>query len=156
MGTAPTAAGVDLARAISQLFEQVWSAALGEPLRAASATCDAELAAAAVERFCVSIRGDWCGAVVLSCPRGTATEFAASLLGKPHEELSVSEIDATLFELVNIFGGNLKAVLPGRNELALPCRAPLELPLDRSALAHEQALSFRGWPLRLQVFSALP
>ena len=82
MGTAPTAAGVDLARAISQLFEQVWSAALGEPLRTASAACDAELAAAAVERFCVSIRGDWCGAVVLSCPRGTATEFAASLLGK--------------------------------------------------------------------------
>ncbi len=156
MGTAPSAAGLDLARAISQLFEQVWSAALGEPLRAASPSCDAEPARQELERFCVSIHGDWCGAVVLSCPRGTATEFAASLLGKPHEELSRAEIDATLLELVNIFGGNLKAVLPGRNELALPCCAPLELPLDRSALAHEQALSFRGWPLRLQVFSAVP
>ena len=63
-------------------------------------------------------------------------------------------MEATLFELVNIFGGNLKAVLPGRNELALPCRAPLELPLDRAALLHEERLAFRGWPLRLQVFTA--
>lgn len=151
MGTARALEGLDLARAITTLFEQVWSAALGEPLRVAA---DAPCASESLERFCVSIRGDWCGAVVLSCPQGTATEFAASLLGKDRGELSAGEIEATLFELVNIFGGNLKAVLPGRNELALPCRAPLELPLDRAALAHEQCLSFRGWPLRLQVFSA--
>jgi len=151
MGSSPTA-GLDLARAITTLFEQVWSAALGEPLRAAE---DVPWDAAGLERFCVSIRGDWCGAVVLSCPHGTAVEFAASLLGKERGELSAGEIEATLFELVNIFCGNLKSVLPGRNELALPCRAPLELPLDRTALAHEQCLSFRGWPLRLQVFSAL-
>jgi chemotaxis protein CheX len=151
MPASTTPAGLDLARAISTLFEQVWSAALGEPLSlAAEAGRDDEV----LERFCVSIRGEWCGAVVLSCPQGTAREFAASLLGKERGELTASEVEATLFELVNIFGGNLKAVLPGRNELALPCRAPLELPLDRAALLHEERLAFRGWPLRLQVFTA--
>ncbi len=145
---------LDLGRAISTLFEQVWSSALGEPLRAASEAHDASSVKHEEERFCVSIRGEWSGVVVLACPRRTASEFAASLLGKPLQELSQGEVEATLFELVNIFGGNLKSVLPGRNELALPTRAPLELPLDRAQLLHEERLSFRGWPLCLQVFSA--
>jgi chemotaxis protein CheX len=145
---------VDFGRAISTLFEQVWSAALGEPLRSADDAHVAVSHASDDERFCVSIRGDWSGLVVLSCPHRTASEFASSLLGKAPSELSHGEVEATLFELVNIFGGNLKSVLPGRNDLALPTRAPLELPLDAARMLHLERLAFRGWPLCLQVFSA--
>lgn len=145
---------VSLEAAIDALFFEVWASALGGSMRNSALVRRATVPGEEPLRVAVSIQGDWSGDVLLSCPRDTALEFAASLLRKPVESVLPDEVESTLMELINIFGGNLKSVLPGCNQLALPRIAPDGALGHLATLLHEQSLDFHGWPLRLQVFAA--
>jgi CheY-specific phosphatase CheX len=69
---------------------------------------------------CVHITGAWRGAVALSCDTGLATEAAAAMFGSAGPEQTVQDMQDAVGELVNMIGGNLKALLPETCALSLP------------------------------------
>jgi len=58
--------------------------------------------------------------VALSCPFSFAAECGAMMYGRPAAELAASEVRDAWGELVNIVGGNLKALLTPPCRLGLP------------------------------------
>jgi hypothetical protein len=143
----------DLEQAIDRMFRSVWSGALGDairaPERAGHSPSRVDVLAAQI-----AVRGESDVDVRLYCPRESAREFAAAFFRKPVALVSEDELEATLLELVNILGGNLKSWLPGRNELKLPeCAAELHANLNSPPCIGRE-LDFRGWPCRLAVTRA--
>lgn len=68
----------------------------------------------------IDISGCWNGVVRLACPGELALRAAALLFERPVETITRPDVDDVLAELLNIIGGHLKALLPGRNALGLP------------------------------------
>ncbi len=139
-----------LEQAIDRMFASVWSAVLGDsirrPERAGHAPSRGEVMSARI-----AVRGESAVDVRLYCPRESAREFAAAFYRKPVATLEDHEVEATLLELVNILGGNLKSWLPGRNELMLPEHvSSLDENLSAAPCSGRE-LDFRGWPCRLSV-----
>jgi hypothetical protein len=140
----------ELERTIDRMFASVWNAVLGDsirrPERAGHAPSRGDVMSARIE-----VRGESAVDVRLFCPRESAREFAAAFYRKPVTTLEDDEVEATLLELVNILGGNLKSWLPGRNELMMPEHVT-ELHANLGAPpCTGRELDFRGWPCRLSV-----
>jgi chemotaxis protein CheX len=98
------------------IVEMIWSGAFGfrvEPLAATQPPANAVAAA-------VSIDGVWQGTVVVRTAPELATWAAASMFGRPGEELSRQDAEEAVAEVANMTGGNLKACLPGPSRLSLP------------------------------------
>jgi Chemotaxis phosphatase CheX len=68
----------------------------------------------------IRIAGAWEGTVALIGPRPFATKCAAIMHGCQPETLTESEVRDGWGELVNIVGGNLKALVPPVSRLGLP------------------------------------
>ncbi|MCC7013464.1 MAG: chemotaxis protein CheX [Planctomycetes bacterium] len=144
---------LDWEHAVRELFEQVWSVTLGHGIRRHGARGEA-LAHGPLRRASVSIRGNWRGEVTLQCPEATAREFGAALFRRSPDALGEEELRSTLHELVNILGGNIKALLPGENELSLPndgAGPRPALPRTQRRMYCELQLDFHGWPVTLTV-----
>lgn len=140
----------EFSRTIEHLVAQVWNEVIGHGLRDRQRACAHGDCDGPSQHVVVGIDGDWNGDVHLLCPLGTARELAASFFRRPSEQIGPEEIEATLFELANILGGNLKSALPGRNGLRLP---RLGTGAETAGqLVHEQGLSLSGWPLQLRMF----
>jgi chemotaxis protein CheX len=140
----------DLSRTIETLVAHVWNEVIGHGLRDRQRQCAQGGCVGPAHQVAIGIDGDWCGDVQLDCPAGTARELAASFFRRPAEQISAEDIEATLLELANILGGNLKSALPGKNHLLLPRLAPVAA--DCGQLVHEQGVSLSGWPLQLRLF----
>ena len=69
---------------------------------------------------CVQIAGAWCGALTVQRSPQLASIIAARTFGLADEAVTISDIRDALEELVNITGGNIKALLPPTNYLPLP------------------------------------
>lgn len=144
---------IDWDKTIRELFEQVWCSALGSAIRKrtlSSIDCPAE----AERSASIGILGAWNGEVVLTCPESTAREFAAALHRCPEDSLSDEDVRATLRELVNILGGNVKSTLPGQHQLSMPRDG--DSSLSDADFRHFQpvcslGLDFCGWPVRLSI-----
>ena len=100
------------------VVEAVWESLLGV-LPAPSAPVDvADDWLSAV----VTVDGDWRGAVAFSCPSATARHVSRTMLdvdqdnGGPEPE----DVDDAVREMVNVVGGNIKALVPGGRVLGLP------------------------------------
>lgn len=68
----------------------------------------------------VSITGSWHGHVVYASSEAAARKAAAAFLAMEVEEVSSEDVFDVLGELVNIVGGNVKAMLPPGCFLSLP------------------------------------
>ncbi|HEX8346474.1 MAG TPA: chemotaxis protein CheX [Actinoplanes sp.] len=68
----------------------------------------------------VSITGSWHGHVVYASSTAAARKAAAAFLAMEVEEVSSEDVSDVLGELVNIVGGNVKAMLPPGCFLSLP------------------------------------
>jgi chemotaxis protein CheX len=68
----------------------------------------------------VSITGSWTGHIVYASSAQAARRAAAAFLATEVDEVSQEDISDVLGELVNIVGGNLKAMLPPGAILSLP------------------------------------
>lgn len=139
----------ELSRTIETLVAHVWNEVIGHGLRDRHRQCANGRCDGPGLHVAIGIEGDWSGDVHLDCPAGTARELAASFFRRPVEQISAEDIEATLLELANILGGNLKSALPGENHLLLPRVAPAAA--DGGQLVHEQDVSLSGWPLRLRL-----
>ena len=103
---------------IRQVAENVWSTTLGLDLSPAgddaTGSDDREFITG-----CVHIVGVWEGATALHCSARLASQAASIMFGC--DEPQSEEIRDALGELVNMTGGNIKALLPGPSTLSLPC-----------------------------------
>lgn len=72
---------------------------------------------------CVQVSGEWRGAVVLVCPTPLAKRVAAVMFDLPAGEAAADFQSDAIGELINILGGNIKAMLPGPSYLSLPAVA---------------------------------
>ncbi len=68
----------------------------------------------------VHITGNWRGAVALSCGEKIAAEAAEVMFALGGKTPSKCDMQDALGELVNVIGGNIKALLPGECHLSLP------------------------------------
>lgn len=140
----------ELSRTIENLVAQVWNEVIGHGLRERRRACQHGDCDGAGQHVVIGIKGDWNGDVHLHCPLGTARELAASFFRRPIDQITGEDVEATLLEVANILGGNLKSALPGSNHLSLPRLG--EQDESHGTLVHEQGVSLSGWPLQLQLF----
>jgi len=104
---------------IYQTVESIWTSVLGMEVRPSNGTGvlpekDHSLAA------CVQITGAWEGAVVLHSSTELVRRAAAAMFGVDGESTTAADMQDALGELVNMIGGNLKALLPESCYLSLP------------------------------------
>lgn len=76
----------------------------------------------------VAIHGAWAGDVTITLGHALAVGVAAHLLAVNLADVTEEDIDDAAGELVNILGGNLKAVLPEPSVLSLPTVARTDHP----------------------------
>lgn len=103
---------------IRTLAETVWEATLAVPLSsdgAGGAGTNARSTVGAIQ-----ITGAWNGAVMLDCSTEVAKRAAAAMFSTLPETVSKQDMQEAVAELVNIMGGNLKALLPEKCFLSLP------------------------------------
>jgi chemotaxis protein CheX len=68
----------------------------------------------------IQISGQWQGVVALTIDYGLAEELAVNMFSIDKGQVTDSEINDALSEMINIIGGNLKSLLPQPNQLSLP------------------------------------
>jgi len=69
---------------------------------------------------CIQITGAWRGAVALSCDETMAAEAAGVMFALEPTDASKCDMQDAMGELVNMIGGNVKALLPETCHLSLP------------------------------------
>ncbi len=68
----------------------------------------------------VDIADAWRGNIGLTCSLAAAKHAASIMFDMDESELGQSEINDAIGELVNIVGGNIKALLPAPAEMSIP------------------------------------
>lgn len=142
-----------LEQAVDQLFERVWTAALGGTIRAPDRS-DHLPSRSRVLEVAIGIQGDTPVELKLFCPRETAREFAAAFHRRPVTTITEQELQDSLLHIASVFGGNLKGLLPGVNELRAPSEVKSHIAPLGTPPCTGREFSFRGWPCQLSVTPA--
>ena len=133
------------------IVEQVWESLLFEAPSWAETTGPSEDTFVST----IAIHGDWAATVSLTTVTAQAEQITNAMLGLPtpagtpvdHEDVS----DA-LAEMVNVVGGNLKALLPTQSSLGLPHAAALTTQPGASGdPVVRVAFRWRGHPVEVTV-----
>jgi chemotaxis protein CheX len=103
---------------VYQLVESVWASVLG--LEIQSSEEREIISQTPALAACIQITGAWKGAVALHCAAPLARHVAATMFGLEPGDITPIEIQDALGELVNMLGGNLKALIPEACHLSLP------------------------------------
>ena len=92
----------------------------------------------------VSVDGDWSGAVALSCPPRTALHMSRTMLDLAWDdpEPEPDDIADAVREVVNVLGGNVKALVAGARALGPPVLAVGRPNLEGHLVAELHV----GWP----------
>jgi hypothetical protein len=103
---------------IFQIAGTIWEATIGRPIEhdytGAIGNRPRSLAA------CIQIAGAWNGAILLDCPVEVARLAASVMFNTTPDDVTVSDQQDAIAELVNMLGGNIKALLPEPCHLSLP------------------------------------
>ena len=104
---------------LAEMVEQVWTSYLDpEGLSPLILTYDENQPSEV--HSSVSITGSWSGHVVFASSTAAIRRATAAFLAMEMEEVSQEDMSDVLGELVNIVGGNVKAMLPPGCMLSLP------------------------------------
>lgn len=68
----------------------------------------------------IFITGAWDGSVSVECSDALSRRIASGMFGVPDGKVSLEDVQDALGELVNILGGNIKALFPSPSQLSLP------------------------------------
>ena len=104
---------------ICQVTENIWKASLRMDVQR-SAREPAPNGGTQTLAACVHITGGWVGAVYLHCSLTLARQAAAVMFGVSSSEITLDQTEDALGELVNMTGGNIKALLPPPCSVSLP------------------------------------
>jgi chemotaxis protein CheX len=103
---------------------------------------------------CIQITGAWKGALTATCGQTLGRSLAAAMLGMPIDEVSDADVNDALGEIVNMLGGNVKALLPPPCQLSLPSvtnGSQYYLTVSQSKVVNTLHFESSGQPLILQV-----
>jgi chemotaxis protein CheX len=105
----------------------------------------------------VTVDGDWRGAVSLSCPFRTAQHMSRTMLDVAGDEPDpdLDDIEDAMREVVNVIGGNVKALVPGGRSLGLPVLV-VGRPAVDGDLAGELHIGWPGHLARVAVWRSSP
>jgi chemotaxis protein CheX len=102
---------------LGRIAADIWTAMLGLEL---TEERGGDLDAVETLTGTVQITGDWEGAVTVQLGAALARRATALMFGMAEDEVDAEEISDTVGELANMAGGNVKALLAGSCQLALP------------------------------------
>ena len=127
--------------AIGLQIERESSASLGHPHRSTVA--------------CIQITGMWNGAVLLDCPVELARLAASIMFSKEPAKVTTADLQDAVAELVNMVGGNFKALLPEKCYLSLPAvveGGDYSTRIPGSTLFGRATFSCQGHPMSVTIF----
>lgn len=138
---------------VAQLTQEIWAALL-----APDGADQLEVGGVAGHDFqaLTNISGEWNGTVCVACSRAAALRATSVMFDMPEPEVSTSDVVDAIGELVNVVGGNIKALLPGPTVLSLPSVLEGEPPVHMPNLELEQEVRF-SWmaePVVVSVWGA--
>ena len=109
-----------LEKQLDEVIHTVWQTMLGQDINKADleATGDADDPLGMMA--CIQITGGWDGAITIECTLKLARAIAEEMFGMDPGEAADDEIQDALGEMVNVVGGNVKALLDGGANLSLP------------------------------------
>ncbi len=103
-----------------QIVESVWATMLGAPIQPASLDDDSAGDGAAALTASIYLKGACPGMLSASCSVEFAQHVASSMFGAPLCDTADELARDAMGEIVNIVGGNVKALLASSCELSLP------------------------------------
>jgi Chemotaxis phosphatase CheX len=112
----------DRERILVQLMTSVWETILQLPILPRDGHEGNEVRSGDLPLLTgrIQIAGAWEGTVAMTGPRSFAAKCAAIMHGREPEALTEAEVRDGWGELVNMVGGNLKALVPPVSRLGLP------------------------------------
>lgn len=116
--------------ALSEVTRAVWETTVGRNIDGPLEVNEPPLVWTAVD-----IHGNWSGTLVVGVPERLARVVAGSMMGVAEGDASLADGREAMAEIANQIGGNLKGILPGKNQLGLP----------RSASPDEVSHAKRQW-----------
>lgn len=119
---------------VACVTQDVWRAFVGLEVGQLTPHPSDRAADETMERATVDISGAWDGSVSVACTGALAQVAAAQLFQVEADGVEHAMVEATLTELANQIGGNLKALLPAPSTLSLPRMEPASRPDDFSEL----------------------
>jgi chemotaxis protein CheX len=136
-----------------QITETIWSAMVGLDLaRVDPARVQGH--GGTILAACVHVTGAWKGAVALHCSESLARRIAAAIFDVDAAMATIAQTQDAVGELVNMTGGNVKALLPEPSQLSLPAVAPgtdFTARVPGSRVAGQMAFECEGEPLLVSV-----
>lgn len=102
---------------IEQVTAAVWETSVGTSL---VADPGAPEEVGGTVAGCVTITGEWTGAVFVHCLAPVAHRVARIAFSLPEGEPESELVHDAVGELANVIAGNLKAMLPGPGHLSIP------------------------------------
>jgi chemotaxis protein CheX len=119
---ATMARAADRERVLVQLIASVWDSILNMAILARDNAEDLDYQSRHLPLLCGSVRisGTWEGRVVMCVSFSLARECGANMHGRVAAALTDDDVRDAWGELVNVVGGNLKALLPSPSLLSLP------------------------------------
>lgn len=136
-----------------QITESIWSAMVGLPVQRVDAAL-VQHRAGTTFAGCVHVTGAWNGAVALHCSESLARTVAAAIFDVDAALATIAQTQDAVGELVNMTGGNLKALLPEPSHISLPTVAQgtdFTARVPGSRLAGQMAFECQGEPLLVTV-----
>jgi chemotaxis protein CheX len=135
---------------LGEIAKVIWDSVLQLPLENAAAEVEARGREAITVG--VDVTGAWHGTITATVTTALGTRIAAAMLQTAPESLEVADVSDSLLEVVNILGGNFKALLPEGCRLCLP--RIVSVP-DAALGTLESAASFvcEEQPLHIEVHS---
>jgi len=103
---------------IYQIAGTIWETTIGRPIEPETSGILGNRPRSMAA--CIQIAGAWNGAILLDCPIEVARTAASAMFSTEQDKLTVPDLQDAIAELVNMLGGNIKALLPGGCFLSLP------------------------------------
>jgi chemotaxis protein CheX len=101
------------------IMERIWQTTVGGSIQHTDCGDEALVAADSLTAS-IYFRGSFTGLLAATCRESLARQIAAHMLQTPLDSNSVEDVRDAIGEVVNILGGNVKALLPAPCQLSLP------------------------------------
>ncbi len=146
---------INLADDITKITEAVWTSTLNESI------IRKRLPDNALSRpfltTCIHITGAWEGTMILECSLEYGRAVAASIFGTRPADVTHDEAHDAVGELINMIGGNVKALLPTPSQLSLPSVAEgmnYRMSIPGTVALHELDYDSNGHWIRVRLLQS--
>jgi chemotaxis protein CheX len=139
---------------LGRIMDMVWSSTLGEPLAPMTIS---KRPPPPLYTACLQVAGAYEGTMLLEIPVHIGRSIAGQMFGMEPAAVSDAEVRDAVGELVNMIGGNVKALLPGPSFISLPAVAEGSdylFSLPGTVLAAAENYECKGACIRFALFES--